>query len=130
MDEKIARLCKYNFWNNNKIEIGFPRGSYTEKIKYYLNTKLVKVLVGQRRVGKSYILRQIAKQLVNDGIAPENIFLINKEFTDYDFITTYLELEDIIKKYKNELQPQGKIYLFIDEIQMIHDWERFVNSYS
>ncbi len=130
MDENIAKLAKYNFWNNNKIATGFPRSSYTEKIKYYLNTKLVKVLVGQRRVGKSYILRQIAKQLINEGIAPENIFLINKEFTDYDFITTYLELDDIVKKYKKELQPQGKVYLFIDEIQMIDGWERFVNSYS
>lgn len=130
MDENIAKLAKYNFWNNNKIATGFPRSSYTEKIEYYLNTKLVKVLVGQRRVGKSYILRQIAKQLINEGISTENIFLINKEFTDYDFITTYLELDDIIKKYKKELQPQGKVYLFIDEIQMIDGWERFVNSYS
>lgn len=130
MDEKIARLCKYNFWNNNKIEIGFPRRYYTEKIKYYLNTKLVKVLVGQRRVGKSYILRQIANQLIISGTAPENIFLINKEFTDFNFISNYIDLDDIVKKYKNELKPKGKIYLFIDEIQMIEGWEKFVNSYS
>ncbi len=75
-------------------------------------------------------MRQIAEQLINKGVAPGNIFLINKEFTDYDFITTYLELDDIVKKYKNNLQPHGKVYLFIDEIQMIDDWERFVNSYS
>lgn len=130
MDEKIARLCKYNFWNNNKIEIGFPRSYYIEKIKYYLNTKLVKVLVGQRRVGKSYILRQIANQLIISGTAPENIFLINKEFTDFNFISNYNDLDDIVKKYINELKPKGKIYLFIDEIQMIEGWEKFVNSYS
>ena len=97
MDEKIARLCKYNFWNNNKIEIGFPRRYYTEKIKYYLNTKLVKVLVGQRRVGKSYILRQIANQLIISGTAPENIFLINKESTDFNFISNCIDLDDIVK---------------------------------
>ncbi|HQN98069.1 MAG TPA: hypothetical protein PKU86_01325 [Bacteroidales bacterium] len=46
MDEKIAALANYNFWKGNVIETGFPRHDYTDKIMNYLNTRLVKVLVG------------------------------------------------------------------------------------
>ena len=130
MDENIAKLAKYNFWYGNAIETGFNRDKYTKKILDYLNSRLVKVLVGQRRAGKSYILRQIAKQLINNGVAAENIFFINKEFTDFDFISTYKELESIVKEYRKNLHTVGKTYLFIDEIQMIEGWEHFVNSYS
>ena len=92
MDEKIAALANYNFWKGNVIETGFPRHDYTDKIMNYLNTRLVKVLGGQRRVGKSYILRQIASQLISIGIPAKNIFYINKEFIEFDFLTTYTEL--------------------------------------
>jgi predicted AAA+ superfamily ATPase len=89
-----------------------------------------KVLVGQRRVGKSYILRQIASQLISIGIPAKNIFYINKEFIEFDFLTTYTELEETVNAYKASLKPKGKFYLFIDEIRMIKGWEHFVNSHS
>jgi predicted AAA+ superfamily ATPase len=45
-------------------------------------------------------------------------------------VKTYSDLEDMFVFYKKKLQPTGKIYLFIDEIQNIEGWERFVNSHS
>ena len=53
-----------------------------------------------------------------------------KEYIEYDFIDSYVELQDIYQLYRRELQPQGKVYLFIDEIQYIDGWEKFVNSHS
>lgn len=88
------------------------------------------MIVGQRRVGKSYVLRQIANQLMSNGVNPNNIFYFNKEFIDFDFVLHYSDLEEVVKKYKTQLNPEGKIYLLIDEIQNISEWERFVNSYS
>ena len=79
MEENFAALEKYNFWNGHVPELGFPRKDYTDKIVDYTGNKLVKVLVGQRRVGKSYILRQIAHRLIEGGVNPRNIFYINKE---------------------------------------------------
>ena len=114
MDEKILILSKYNFWNRNVPETGFPRRDYTDKIMDYLNTKLVKVLVGQRRVGKSYILRQIASQLISNGISQENIFYINKEFTGLDFISSYKDLGRLVKFYRKQLRSEGKVWLFVD----------------
>ena len=130
MDEKISSLGKFNLWTSNTLDWGYKRNEYTDTITNYIGNRLVKVLVGQRRSGKSYILRQVVKQLVDNGVKPENTLIINKEFTDFDFLRTYKDLDELIKLYKRELKPSGKIYVFIDEIQIIEGWEKVVNSYS
>jgi len=123
-------LKKYNLWNSNTFDWGYIRNEYTVKIADSIGNRLIKVLVGQRRSGESYILRQVVKQLIDNGIRPENTLFINKEFTDFDFLKTYKDLDELIKLYKNEFKPVGKIYLFIDEVQLIEGWEKVVNSYS
>ena len=130
MDEKIALLSKYNLWDGKTFDFGYKRTEYTEKIAGYAGNRLVKVLVGQRRSGKSYILRQIAKKLIDSGIKPENTLFINREFADFDFLRTHKELDELIKLYKKKLNPEGKVYIFIDEIQIIEEWEKVINSYS
>ena len=130
MEEKFTALSKYNFWEGNVPELGYYRKDYTDKIFDYIGSKLVKVLIGQRRTGKSYILRQIAHRLLEGGVNPRNIFYINKEFTDFDFISDYKDLENLLKLYREKLKPEGKVWLFIDEVQNISGWEHFVNSHS
>ena len=130
MEEMITALRKYNFWGSNTIDFGYLRTDYTGRITDYIGNRLIKVLVGQRRAGKSFILRQMVQHLIEIGISPINTLIINKEFSDFDFLTTHQELDDLIKLYKSELKPSGKVYIFIDEIQNISGWERVVNSYS
>ncbi len=130
MDERFERLRKYNLWGGNTPASGFMRSEYTDRIYAYRGNRLIKVLVGQRRVGKSYILRQLALKLVESGVNKKNIFFVNCELADFDFIRTYKDLDELFKLYKVQLNPQGRIYLFIDEVQNIEGWERIVNSYS
>ena len=130
MLEKFAKLKKYNFWDANFPDVGLLRQNYLNRINDFIGNNLIKVLVGQRRTGKSYLLRQIILSLISKGVNPKNIFYINKEYTDFDFITNYTELEELILTYQQELTPEGKIYLFIDEVQRIAGWERLVNSFS
>jgi predicted AAA+ superfamily ATPase len=130
MDEKIELLKKYNLWNSSPFDWGFFRTSYSSKIAGSIGNRLIKVLVGQRRSGKSYILKQVAKQLIENGINPLNTLFINKEFTDFDFLKSFKELDELIKLYKKEFNPTGKIYIFIDEVQLVDGWEKVVNSYS
>lgn len=130
MTERFDELRKYNLWDGNVIECGFERPLYTNKIADYLGSRVIKVLTGQRRVGKSYILRQMAMRLLRQGVDGNNILFINREFTVFDFITTHKELAELVSLYKSRLQPKGKIYIFIDEVQDIDGWERIVNSYS
>jgi predicted AAA+ superfamily ATPase len=91
---------------------------------------LVKVIIGQRRTGKSYLLRQSDLHLIENGVPSKNIFYLNTEFIEFDSIENYKDLDELIKHYKTNIQPEGKIYLFIDEIQNIHQWEKMVNSYA
>lgn len=130
MEEKVNKIKKYNFWDGKKIEIGFLRKDYTDQILEHTGNRLVKVLVGQRHTGKSYILRQIAKKIIERGVNRRNILYINKEYNDFDFIANNNDLVDFIKAYKNLLRVFGKVYIFIDEIQKITEWERSLNSYS
>lgn len=130
MVEVISSIRKYNFWDNNPIDLGYARTIYTDKIEQYIGNKLVKVLVGQRRAGKSYILRQVASTLISQGVNRENILYINKEYMELLTLRSAIELEQLYQAYRQELKPMGKTYLFIDEIQYIDEWERFVNSHS
>ena len=130
MDEYFSALEKYNFWENNPSQLGFLRTAYTDKITGYTGNRLVKVLVGQRRAGKSYLLRQLVLKLIESGVPSRNIFFLNREMADFDFIKTYKDLDTLFKLYKEKIKPVGRIYLFIDEIQNIEGWEQIVNSYS
>lgn len=130
MIEIVNSIRKYNYWDGNFIDSGYKRKLYTDKIGQYIGNKLVKVLVGQRRAGKSYILRQIASELIAQGIKSENVLYVNKEYMELLTLRSAIELEELYKAYRQELKPQGKVYLFIDEIQYIDQWERFVNSHS
>jgi predicted AAA+ superfamily ATPase len=130
MKDKFNAIRKYNFWEEKTPELGYYRADHADKIFTYTGNRLVKVLIGQRRTGKSYILRQLANKLIDNGIDRRNILYINKEYTDFDFITNYNDLDSFVKFYKKQLNVSGKICLFIDEIQNIAGWEHFVNSYS
>jgi len=130
MDEYFDDLAKYNFWESNPTNLGFLRTAYTQKIKAYSGNRLIKVLVGQRRAGKSYLLRQLVLGLIESGVPRQNIFFLNREMADFDFVKSYKELDALFKLYKERLKPVGRIYLFLDEIQNIESWEKLVNSYS
>jgi len=131
MEHIFNKIKKYNPWDGVNFNSGFERVGYLEKISGYLGNNLVKVLVGQRRTGKSYVLRQIINTLITGhSVNPKNIFYLNKEFTAYDEITSAEKLEELFTYYLEKIQPSGKIYIFLDEVQNISKWENFVNSYS
>lgn len=130
MDEKFAVLEKYSFWGDRSPEVGYVRTEYLERMGGIDESRLITVLTGQRRSGKSYILRQIAKSLIDSGVPRNNIFFLNKEFLAFDFVRTFQDLEDLFQEYKRRRSPKGRIFIFLDEVQDIEGWERFVNSYS
>jgi len=130
MNEIISSIAKYNFWDGNLPETGFEREVYLEKIEKFSGNKLIKVIVGQRRSGKSYILRQIINRLIISGVPERNTLYINKEYVEFDLINDYISLGEFIDNYRRTIKPEGKLYLFIDEVQHIDGWERIVDSYS
>lgn len=100
------------------------REIYMKKIRPFIDKNLIKVLVWQRRVGKSYILFQIIDELEKQyNILPEQILYINKELNQFDFINDYSDLLVYIKNQK-KIKKWKKIYVFIDEIQDIENFEK------
>ncbi len=130
MQDSFEVLKKYNFWDNKKPNLGLIRESYLQKFSAYLGNRLIKVITGQRRSGKSYLIRQMIFHLHKSRVNPQNILYINKEYTEFDFIRNEKDLEQCIKQYIREIQPVGKVYMFFDEVQLIGHWEKLINSYS
>jgi uncharacterized protein len=96
------------------------RPYYLDKIAPFIGTDLIKVLIGQRRVGKSYILFQLIDEIVAKD-KKANIVYINKEENEYDAIVNY---RDLIVHVEKLIVPGVKNYLFIDEIQDIENFEK------
>jgi uncharacterized protein len=130
MDDNFTKLEAVNFWNGLFPDLGYIRKIYINRIAGFSGTKLVKVLVGQRRTGKSFLMRQIIRDLIDQGTNPNNVLYINKEYTQFDGIENYTDLASLIETYRKTINPVGKIHLFIDEIQNISGWERLVNALS
>jgi len=130
LSDVINILRKYNFWDNQQVKVGFERLDYLGKLSSFVGNSLIKVITGQRRTGKSYLMRQLIAHLHKAGVNPLNILYINKEIADFDFIRNNTDLHSIIKLYLENIKPIGKVFLFFDEIQLVENWEKVINSYS
>jgi hypothetical protein len=95
MVEIIDSVSKYNLWGGNSPFLGFNRHIYQEKVMKSVGNNLVKVVVGQRRVGKSFVLRQVLSQIVAGGVPAENTLYINKEFLEISAIKSAEDLQSL-----------------------------------
>ena len=100
------------------------RQSYIDKIERYLGKETIIVLVGQRRVGKSCMMKMIRDRKKADDC--NNIIFIDKEKREFDCIQTYQDLNDYIREH---FQSDKHNYILIDEIQDIKEFERSIRSY-
>jgi len=130
MSELFEKLACCNYWEGGFPLTGVSRRRYAERIQPFMGNRLTKVLMGQRRCGKSFILRQIMAGLVENGVPWSNIFYLDMERMELSDIVEHRQLHDLIGEYRKRLQVKGKVYLFLDEIQEISGWERLVNAYS
>lgn len=100
------------------------RQHYLNKITPFIGKKLIKVLTGQRRVGKSYLLLQLIEQIKKlDDLT--HIIYINKEDLAFSHLKTAQQLADYVLQNK---QSGRKNYVFIDEIQEVDDFEQALRS--
>ncbi len=100
------------------------RHKYIQKIEKYLGKDCIIVLTGQRRVGKSCMLKMIRE--LKEKEAGNNVIYIDKEKREFDGIKTYQDLNVHIEKH----YVKGKTnYILVDEIQDIKEFERTVRSY-
>lgn len=100
------------------------REDYLKKLERYVGKERIVVLTGQRRVGKSFMLKQLIEVYGNDP--SNNIIYIDKENKEFDSIGTYQELNDYISSH----YVVGKRnFILIDEVQEIDEFEKSVRSW-
>ncbi len=98
------------------------RPLYIERIKPFMGKDIIKVITGQRRVGKSYLLYQLI-DIIRKSSPDRAIIYINKELDEYSDIVTYKDLLAYVDRFK-----QDQTCLFIDEVQDIIEFEKGLRS--
>jgi predicted AAA+ superfamily ATPase len=91
----------------------------------YKDNKLIKVITGLRRCGKSTLLQLFGEYLSQSGVPADRIININFELMAYDNIRDYKLFYKLIRE---RLTDNKKYYLLLDEIQQVGHWEKAVNS--
>ncbi len=102
----------------------FPRHNYIKKIEPYYNKNIIKVLTGQRRCGKSYLLMLIQNE-IKEKHPLSNIIYINKEKVVFDHIRTYKDLYEFVRQ--NTVEDRKNIVM-VDEIQEIESFEKTIRD--
>ncbi len=104
----------------------YKREDYLKKIRGFYNDDMIKVISGIRRCGKSFFLKSIIQELLENGIKEKDIIYIELDKKGYKNIKTSKQLEKVIDE---KIVDNDFKYLFIDEIQNVKGFEILINSY-
>ena len=99
------------------------RPNYYSKVEKFLGKGILIVLTGQRRVGKSYVMRELVQRKQTEDA---NVIYIDKEKAAFDFIANY---KDLVAYIDEQRVPQKYTYILIDEVQEIEEFERGLRNY-
>lgn len=102
------------------------REYYMKQIRPFINTDLIKVLTGIRRSGKSVMLQLIQEELLSQQVRPDQMISLNFEDLANLPLCQPMALYQWIADKAAAIK--GKIYIFLDEIQEVTNWERVINS--
>lgn len=100
------------------------RQMYMDRIAPYIDHNIIKVLVGQRRVGKSYILKAVADEIMHRN-PDANLVTINLEDFAFSHITDATSLHEAIS---SQLSEGKKNYIFLDEVQEVEGFDKVIRS--
>ncbi|MCL2695645.1 MAG: ATP-binding protein [Clostridiales bacterium] len=101
------------------------RKEYLDTLIRFRDKKLIKVVTGIRRCGKSTLFELYQDYLRSDGVTDEQIISINLEEGEHDELETYKQLYNFVSE---GLLPDKKMYVFLDEVQRVIDFQKAVDS--
>jgi hypothetical protein len=125
-EEILEILADWNFWAK-EIGVGIERERYVKELLTLITkTDQIVCISGVRRAGKSTLIKQIARELAKTAGA-RNTLVVN--FEDERFYERDLAiLRQIYEAYLVKVHPDKRPFIFLDEIQAIEGWERFVRG--
>lgn len=125
-----ALLDQYNpHWNQPYSFELIPRPRYSGQILELAGRKEITVLKGIRRSGKSSLLKLVIAGLIKNGTAPGNILFMNLEDYRFGNEKTVHTLDEIFQSYTQKVNPAGKVYILLDEIQEVPGFEKWLRTY-
>lgn len=101
------------------------RPEYLQKLHKFKNKRVIKVIMGIRRCGKSTLFELFKRDLLDDGVASDQIQSINFENLDFEHLLDYRVLHTYIK---SKIVPGKMNYVFLDEIQNVENFQKVVDS--
>ena len=126
-NEIFAILKDWNLWGSQP-ETGVPRPQYLSLLQRLISgSKHVVVITGARRAGKSFLMKQVCSALVDGGVPKENILFVNLEDPRFVRLDAKL-LDEIYEAYLELVAPKGEVYIFLDEVQLVERWEKWVRT--
>lgn len=127
-----ALLDRWNRWGTARLDPGLSR-DVTAHIDPFLDSPEVVALIGPRRAGKSTVLYQLMDRLEARGVPPTAMLHLNLEdpslaFDELDRERGLALLDQVYETWRREVHPKGRGWLFLDEVQRVPGWERWVRA--
>ena len=123
----IEILDDWNFWSKTPYT-GIVREDYLRKFEIFKKTKQVVFVTGVRRSGKSTLMKQYIKTMIDKGEDRKNFLYINFEEPKFIDDLSIRFMDEAYQAYLEIVQPSTIPYLFLDEVQHIIGWEKFVRG--
>lgn len=123
-EDLLRVLNDWNLWRR-EFDTGIPREDYVREILDLLGTRKIVAVMGARRSGKSYLMRQVIKEISGE-IGNKNTLMIN--FEDVRIEPTTETMDAAFNLYLEVLRPDKPPFIFLDEVQRVDGWERWVRT--
>lgn len=123
-NECLAVLERWNRWGSGRFKPGQPRG-ILEDVELFLTSPEIVALIGPRRAGKTTLFHQLMDRL---GQPAEACLHVNFEEPGLAPYIRFGLLDRLYQTYRERVYPEGRAFLFLDEIQVVPEWERWVRA--
>lgn len=116
-------------WQNLIANVAGITRPYNQQLYNAANSKPIKIITGFRRSGKSFLVKMVARSLVeNKSFLLKNILYINFEDYRLNDILHIKELDQLIQYFLKHLAGTGRKLIILDEIQLVPDWDKLIRT--
>lgn len=123
----LDTLAAWNRWGSNPLESGLRR-DLTSTLAPYLETPEVVGLIGPRRAGKTTVLFQLMDDLKTRGVSNEAMLHLNLEEPALSTHLGVALLDEAYETWRRAVWPRERPFVFLDEVQHVPEWERWVRA--
>ncbi len=121
-------ISKENFWYKNQ-DTGIKRDVLSNLIPLVNIRDNILIITGVRRSGKSYLVKQILKDMIDHGLKPSQTLYVNFENQEIvPFINKEI-INHLYKEYRRDVNSKDEVIVVLDEIHNVPEWERTLRTF-